>query len=381
MIAQVRAAKPAIILNGTDYYSALAPYLLSLEYTDNCDGEKADDLQIELADRDKRFISDWMPDKGTFLDVSIIAERWFALNAPALVLDCGRFWIDAVDFEMPANTVTIKACSIPTTAHLKVTDETRGWEHQTLREIAQQIADESDMDLLYPDDITNPRFSRIEQTEENALAFLKNVANECKLAIKIHRGTIVFFDEEIAEAKEPSFNIIYGDGIAALASAGLPTYRMSGGHFVTKLTDVAKKVKLKYNKMGTGKVSDEEFTDPNQDFLDDQISLRLNENLDFEEPEAGEPPELREELVSDWNADASAGGQLKAKAALRETNKDKNNAQVNLAIGNPVIAAGMTCNVSGVGQYDGKYFVVSARHTVEPMYTTALEIRKCLTGY
>src|SRR4249919_536065 len=119
MIAQVRTARPAIILNGKDYYEALAPYLLSLEYTDNCEGQKADDLNIELADRDKRVIADWMPDKGTFIDVSVVTERWFAFNAPAVTLDCGRFWIDSVDFQLPANTVSIKGCSIPTTAHLK----------------------------------------------------------------------------------------------------------------------------------------------------------------------------------------------------------------------------------------------------------------------
>ena len=84
MLGQARSARPAIVLNGTDYYDQLAPYLLDLSYTDNCDGEKADDLQFKLADRDRRFINEWMPDIGVFIDVSVLAERWFAPNAPPL---------------------------------------------------------------------------------------------------------------------------------------------------------------------------------------------------------------------------------------------------------------------------------------------------------
>jgi phage protein D len=101
MIVQVRAARPSITLDGQDYYKALAPYLLTFSYTDNCDGKKGDDLSIELADRDKRFINDWMPKKGAFIDAGIVAERWFMPYASDLELDCGRFWIDSIEFELP----------------------------------------------------------------------------------------------------------------------------------------------------------------------------------------------------------------------------------------------------------------------------------------
>ena len=84
MIVPVRTARPAIILNGNDYYSSLAPYLLSFTYTDSCDGKKADDLGFELADRDGKFISTWMPEKGAFLDASIIATNWFMPYAGGL---------------------------------------------------------------------------------------------------------------------------------------------------------------------------------------------------------------------------------------------------------------------------------------------------------
>src|SRR5262245_61616489 len=166
MITQVRVARPEIILNGEDYYSSLAPYFLNMTYTDNCDGEKADDLQLQLADRDRRFINDWMPDPGVFMDVSILCERWFAPNAATLKMDCGRFWIDTVDFELPQHTVSIKASSIPTDQRIKGGNETRGWEDTSLEDITNQIASENGMLVDWQANY-NPKYKRTEQTEES----------------------------------------------------------------------------------------------------------------------------------------------------------------------------------------------------------------------
>ena len=135
MIAQVRTAYPAIILDGQDYYNALAPYFVSMTYEDSCDGQKADDLHIILADRDHKFISTWAPKAGASLSAQIICERWFAPNAAALKLDCGKFWIDTIEFTLPDSKVLIKATSIPTDVRIKTSTETRGWEKTTLQDV------------------------------------------------------------------------------------------------------------------------------------------------------------------------------------------------------------------------------------------------------
>jgi phage protein D len=421
MITQARTARPAIILDGDDYYNKLAPYFVSLEYTDNCDGEKADDLTIELGDRDKRFINDWSPAKGAFVDVSIIAERWFALNSPKLTLDCGRFWIDSIEFEMPDNKVTIKASSLPTTAHIKGSNETRGWEKSSLRDIAQQVAKENGMSVDYQSNV-NPRYARIEQNEESALTFLKKLAKDAKLSIKVHRNAIVMFDEETYEAAAAKFTVIYGNGPAA---AGVPCYRMSGGHFETKLTDTIKKAKLRHTKLATGQVTTGDFsvtgsgdgtlsaglgfsfpltsvgtdtTPPSSSGSEppegsaapdpaygDPADITQNVNEDPGEDDSTESESdtggTKDELES-WKLDnGSAAGTRKAKSVARDANKDKETASIDLGIGNPLIAAGMTFNLVGVGKFDGKWFVTSAQHKVGPSYETSLEIRRCLEGY
>jgi len=398
MIVQVRAARPSIMMDGKDWYGELAPYLVSMTYEDNCDGKKADDLNIELADRDGKFISDWMPKKGAYLDAGIITERWFAPYGSDLSLDCGRFWIDSVEFVLPARKVSVKATSLPTGVRLKASKEHRGWENTSLKDIANQIAQENHMSLDWQAQ-SNPRYRRTEQHDESPLAFLMHRANDAKLAIKIHRNKIVIFDEQKLEEVEPKFTLLYGD---TSPDAGMSIFRMAGASFSTKIADSTKKAKVSHTDPETGDVKSGEHTAEDDDGegdtsgdAEDETDDKVNTDPDSEDEPTGisvEPdpipqqgrPELRDEpgSVRDYNKDqTSAGSSLKAKAHVRDKNKDKNTAKIELSLGNPLIASGMTINVKGCGQFDGKWFVQSAHHSVGPEYKTELTIRRCLKGY
>ena len=379
MIIPVRTARPEITINGTDYFSKLAPYFLSMSFTDNCDGKKADDLEIKLADRDRRFINDWMPDKGTFIDAAIIAENWFAPYAGGLKLDCGRFWIDSVEYTLPDHTLSIKASSIPTDVHIKASDETRGWENTTLQKVANQIAKENKMTVDWQAD-HDPNYTRVEQVEESGLAFLKNRANDAKLAIKVCRSKIIFFDELTWESKPPKITIVYGDQAGGI---GLACYRMTGGHFVTQLTDKTKKATVTHSSLTTGQMS-KGFAESSDADIDSDWNQHVAEGTDDadEDNEDGDGGNggrsvRADELDASWER---SGDNLKAQSVVRDKNKDKENAKIELSIGNPLIAAGMTMLLVGVGQYDGNYFIVSAHHTCGPQFNTELEVRRCLKG-
>lgn len=396
MITQVRLARPSIILNGADYYESLAPYLLNLTYTDNYDGKKADNLEFQLADRDRKFINEWMPDKGVFVDVQIIAERWFAPYTGALVLDCGRFWIDTIDFELPAHTVSVKASSIPTDVHIKAGEETRGWEDSDLHKIADQIAGENNMLVDWDSDV-NPQYKRVEQQTESGLCFLKKRARDAGLSIKCHRNKLVFREEQKLDEAAPSFTLVYGN----VAGGGGACYRMTGGHFSTKVMDTKKTQNVSYVNPETGRLTKEKFSAGDKDVEDEDWEDQMNENPDYESDEGGGGGQLiaralaaprSTDGLADWtndnpgdNAGKGAGGKKnagrKAKAEVRDANKDKNNATIDMSIGNPLVAAGQTFMLVGVGQFDGKWFIESAKHTVGPSYTTQLGVRRCLEGY
>jgi phage protein D len=385
MIGQVRAAHPSISMGGEDFFSKLAPYFISLSYTDNCDGKKADDLSIELSDRDMKFISTWAPQKGATLDVGIITERWFTPIGSDLSLDCGTFWIDSVEFELPDQKVHIKANSIPTNVRLKSANESRGWDDANLKDIADQIAGENKMSVDFQAE-NNPRYTRTEQHDESALGFLMKRCANAKLAIKVHRNKIVIFDEEKLESEAPKFAIVYGN----VPGTGFGSfYRMAGGTFTSTIADTAKKAKVKHTVVESGETSEgeAESTEEDDDAADSDVDHNVNEDTDEEQEDGGnggngggngsrEVP-VSEGSASQWNASDS----VKAKAVLRDKNKHKFTGKIALSLGNPLIAAGQTFTLKGVGQYDGTWFIESAHHEVGPEYNTELTVRKCLTGY
>jgi phage protein D len=377
MIIQARAARPVIMMDGTDYYSKLEPYFVSMTVEDNCDGKKADDLELKLADRDKRFINDWMPKKGAFLDIGISAERWFAPFATAVKLDCGRFWIDSIEFSLPDHTVTVKGNSIPTNVRLKSSIESRGWEGSTLKDVMKQIVeDENKMKLDYKA-TNNPQYLRTEQHDESALAYIMKRAENAKLAIKVHRNTVTVFDEQQLEDQAPKFALLYGN---TAAMTGLAAYRMAGGTFTTTVVDTTKKAKVKHVNVGTGDTEEGEADDEDED-EDDENDQNTSQDHDGDS-DSGDSigdPSLREVPVTpgsneNWNADDVN----MAKSIVRNKNKHKYVGKIEMSIGNPLLASGMTLMLVGVGQYDGKWFVESAHHEVAPEYKTELTIRRCL---
>jgi len=385
MILQVRTAYPSLMMNGTDWFQALSPYFLNMMYVDSCDGEKADDFQLQLADRDRKFINEWMPDKGAFIDVGIIAERWYSPNAGKLKLDCGRLWIDQIEFELPQHTVSIKGNSIPTTSTIKANTETRNWGPTTYRDLAKQIVeDENHLKLDWQSQI-NPNYQAVEQTEQSSLEFLMHQARDAKLAIKIHRGSVVVFDEQSLEEAAPKFAIVYG---TAAGLSGMGTFRMSGGNFITRLVDTTAKSTVSHVDPASGKMTQAVHVAGDEQPASDwhqaihQGTDSPDEESDEGDDGGGDGPTTREDPVQSWGqTGSSASADLLAKSHSRRRNKDRVEAKIEMSIGCPLIAAGQTFMLVGVGKYDGKWFLKSVEHKCGPMFTSTLDARKCLQGY
>ena len=49
-------------------------------------------------------------------------------------------------------------------------------------------------------------------------------------------------------------------------------------------------------------------------------------------------------------------------------------------MGHPSLVSGSNIELTGFGQWDGKYAIVEAHHMLKPGYTVRLKIRKTLEG-
>ncbi|MCL6500947.1 MAG: hypothetical protein K6T16_02860, partial [Candidatus Pacearchaeota archaeon] len=70
-----RRAYLDIRYNNKKISEQLSPFVKEWSHTDNLSGE-ADDISINLADREKKWMGKWMPTKGAVLKISVIHIGW-----------------------------------------------------------------------------------------------------------------------------------------------------------------------------------------------------------------------------------------------------------------------------------------------------------------
>ena len=329
MLAKQNRAK--IIYDNKDISSDLAPYLLSVSYSDQM-SNKADDLTISLEDSAGLWCGDWMPEKGAMLTVSIISGK--------KELDLGQFEVDNPEMSGPPSVVKIKAVSVPNNTNLRGVDKSRAWEKVNLSVIAGDIANDSGMELFY-DTETDPELSRAEQTEQSDLSFLQKLCDDAGLALKITDMQIVIFDEEKYEQADPIVTLTRGVNVKSY-------------NFKTSTKEIYRACHVKYQDPKTSELIEATFKAPDKT---EGKTLEINKQVES----IAEAEEL-------------------AKKELRNKNKGETTGSITIE-GNINYLAGLTVMVEKFGWYDGKYIITKADHDLGSGYNTRLDLRKCLDGY
>lgn len=317
-------------------------YIKSWTYTDNLSGE-IDNLQITLQDRDDIWINEWFPRKGSIITPTLYKTQW---NATELKTKLGEFEIDSISGNGPPSTIKIDALSITEANSLRGEQKSRAWEKVNLKKVAGDIAKANNMPLHFQT-VENPVKERWEQEGETDLAFLHSICKDAGLCLKLVNKTIVILDEADYEQQEPITTI-------NRKSKESDLIKVDTWSFNTALTGTYKACTVKYRNAQKKKTYKATFTPKN---VPNNIGRTLVIN--------------NEEVSSDEEA------YKLAKKKLRETNK--NATTINLTVVNLIhIDAGMTFNLAGFGQLDGKYIVTKVIHRET---NTSLQLRRCLEGY
>lgn len=121
-----RRAAVGISFAGTDITKSIKPYLKAFTYTDN-EADEADDIQIQLHDRDTIWMEKWLNEAidaasaaKLKIDSVIVRENWRGDGKDA-VLPCGECELDTVDYSLPPAVITIKGTSLPFSAQIRQT--------------------------------------------------------------------------------------------------------------------------------------------------------------------------------------------------------------------------------------------------------------------
>jgi len=338
-----RAARIQIAYQGADISKDIAPFVRGFSYTDNAHGQ-ADDLRIDMDDRDHLWKGDWLPQKGDTIVASIVClEEWNGPGSPSVSIPCGTFEVDEVELAVAAqgDTVALKAVSSLTQNSIRKESKSRGWENVSLRQVFSDIASPAGFQLSWQAD--DVQLLRLDQHAETDLAFMKRVVDEYGLNLKINDATVIVFAGEKYDAHPVSLS--FARGQSDLRSASLKT----------KTIEIYKACEVSYHDPKDKELKTFTYSPP--------------------DPPAGSGRILRVNQI----ADDIAMAERKAKAALRKKNQREVEGDLTL-MGEPRLLAGMNIALGGFRLFDGTYAVEQAKHSFTRTggYSTSVKIRKVL---
>ena len=341
-----RRTEVEIAFDGADITNSIKPYLLSVTYTDNEEGE-TDDLQVKVQDRDGEWLQSW-------LDRAIAAAAGAKLTFSAAftqknwgndaTLPTGDFELDGVSYDDPPATAAVKGTSLPFSAPIRQTKKSKAWENYALSGIAGEIAGANGLRLLF-ESANDPFYERVEQRKTSDSAFLAKLCKDAGISLKATDGALVLFDQAVYEAKPPVRTIRKG---------------AKGGY--TKVS------------LSTG-AADHQYGSCRVSYVDPGSGKCIEGTYSANEEETGQCLEI--------SAKVSDAGEAKALAEkrLRLHNRLTRFASFSFP-GDPALVASVTVQLEGWGGWDGKYIIKRAVHTVDTSgYTTKIKARRCLEGY
>lgn len=324
-----------------DISADLQPYLLGWTHTDNLSGQ-ADDLQIDLEDKDQLWNGPWFPDTGAAIVGKAVRQNW-ETEGKVETLPLGQFEIDEIEVNNPPSTVAIKAISVPESSSLRGEEKNRSWEKTKLSVVAGDISAKSKLKLYFDVD-DDPEYDSIEQTSETDLAFLMRLCGDAGLCLKVTGTQVIIIDEEKYENRPPVKTFTKGD----------PEIKSFRGRTTTQ---------------GLYSSCHVEYHSP-----------KRRKNVTFTYTPKNAPKTGRTLLINQRVASVKEAERL-AKKKLREANKNAVNVSIT-KVGDNALVAGHTVTLKGYGKvFDGKYIITQITRSQRSGYEMSMELRKCLEGY
>jgi len=302
-----------VLYNGKNITEDVSASLMSFVYTDNLDD--ADTIDIQLEDSERKWQNEWYPDKGAQIQAQIGI-------AGGLVVDCGAFELDEIEFSGAPDTVTMRCIAAGFTDGQKRTGLSHVHEGKTLAEIIRTVAGSAG--LTVQGNIGNIRIGRLVQRKETDMRFLKRLATEYGYTFNVRNKTAIFYKTTDLEK-----------------SSSAATYQK---------TDLLN-FDLRDKSSGTYKSATIKYHNP-----------ETEETVEYTTGEGG-LDSSDDTLLLNYTAESKAQAIEMAKAALNAANKKQKSGSVSLP-GSPLLCSGNVITLQGLGVLSGNYIIKSSAHTI-----------------
>ncbi|ECO4402412.1 phage protein D [Salmonella enterica] len=319
--------EPVFVLryNLKDITHDITAYATSITFTDKLSGE-SDELEVELEDSEQRWRDAWYPGMGDTLSLQL------GFKGKPLT-DCGGFSIDEIELSGPPDSVSIRGRSAPVTRAMR-TRSNRGFENTTLAAIAGRIARKHKLKL--EGQIEPLTLERITQYGESDLAFLKRLANDYGYMVKVTPQKLIF--SHLGKLRD------------APVVRTITPQEVSRWTLRDTLHEVYKGVKNKHQNSQTRTLVT---------FNADNTTTTRTEKKSSSSGMSTSSDIINTSDRAQNAEEASAKG----KAKLDSKNEYKHAGTLSLE-GDLSLRAGGSVTLSGFGKSDGKWLIISARHSL-----------------
>ena len=182
-----------INIAGKNVTGDVSQYLSKITYTDK-EEEESDDVSLTFEDTAAVWQSAWYPSQGDTLQVK--------LGTPGNMLDGGLFEIDEIELELAPDTLTVKGIATAISQSLR-TRNSKAFEKQSLRKIAQYFADKHQLKLTgNTGELQKIELGRKTQDNQTDIGFLSGLARDYGIIFSIRGDQLVFIEEHELDARE-----------------------------------------------------------------------------------------------------------------------------------------------------------------------------------
>jgi len=342
----VRKISTDVKYNNSDISTDIAPLITSVSFSDNMTGT-ADDVTINIADKERKWMGSWKPKKGASLEVALLISAGWGSNS-ATKRKLGYFEIDEISGDGPPNKASIKAISVPESSSFRGEKKSRSWENTTFKKVVQDIAKKNGLGTYFQSS-EYPDYDRLDQEYESDGAFLYRLCNEAGFALKIANKKVCVIDEAHLERK-------------------------STVQTINRTDQLVKRYSYKDSSSGTYKACTVAYT-VKKKVKNKTVSQTLKYTFSPKKP-----PNTGRVLFVNEEVTSLAAAKRLAKKKLRDANKEATTISITFA-GIINLYAGQTVQIKGFGSLDGKYIITSLNGNTGSGSETSIDFRKCLEGY
>lgn len=325
----VRSPQWVLTYQGRDITADVSQMVTAISYVDRLGGA-AGEIEVQLADSDKRWQGLWFPRAGDLVNL-LVGYRNERL------LPCGDFQVDDLELTGPPDSLHLRCLAAWITPAVRTLNNA-SFENATAIQVAQTIASKYGLTIVGASDGPNPAYARITQKNESDLHFLERLATTNGYEFTIRGTQLIFYSYQTLESQPP---------VATLQRSDLISFA-----FRVKTHRIYKAAQVAYLNPATKQLVTQDVAAAKTVAPGDTLKL-------VSRCENGQQALLR------------------AQSALHKANKVRAVARLTMP-GATEICAGNNVVLAGFGANDGIYIVETARHCLTQTngYTSDAELRR-----